>query len=202
MSIKAILAKLQKGEALNDDEKAEFAGFDPDKVAAAARKEGEKKAKELEAQMAELKDQLESAGNAGKSEAEKLKAESEKAAKKLAKMEQDLKQALEEKAKFIRDSKVEKIAGKIKLVPGIDPADAKALLAMKLAALKDEELDADDAVNPILDSFKKANKGMILDESGHGGGSRDKGPGLPLNDSDPSKQSDEERTKALLKLTR
>lgn len=175
MSIKDLLAKLTKGEAMNDEEKKTLAEFDPDKLAAAARKDGEKKAKDMEAKLAELQEQLEAASNVGKSESEKLKAEHEKAQKKLAAMESQLNATLAEKAKFIRESKVEKIMGKLKTVPGVDAEIVRMALAHKLQGVKDEELDSDDAVAPILTAFRTANKALILDESGHGSGTKNDG---------------------------
>jgi translation elongation factor EF-1beta len=174
MSIKDILAKFAKGDALNDEEKKAIAEFDPDKLAAAARKDGEKKAKDMEAKLAELQEQLEAGANVGKTEVEKLKAENEKAVRKLAELKTQLDTTLAEKAKFIRGSKLEQIAGKIKTVPGVDAQLVRMALEAKLAGLKDEELDG-DAVEPVLKSFRDANKAIIVDESGHGTGTKNDG---------------------------
>lgn len=204
MSIKAALAKSIKGEALTDEEKELLTNFDPDKAAAAARKEGLAKTKELEAKLAELQDQLENAGNATKSEAEKLKADHEKATKKLAELKTQLDATLAEKAKFIRDTKLDRIVGRIKTVPGIEPEVIKMALASKLGALKDEDLDSEEAVGPVLKAFRESNKALILDDSGSGSGTKNDGSTRAggAGDSDPSKQSDAERLKALRELAK
>jgi alanyl-tRNA synthetase len=202
MNIKEILAKLAKGEALTDEEKKTVAEFDPDKLAAAARKDGSKKVQELEAKLAEMQEQLESASNVGKTDAEKFKAEFEKAQKKLATMEAELNTTKADKAKFIRETKITGIMGKLKTVPGVDAEIVKMALAHKLAGVKDEELDSDDAVTPILTAFRTANKALILDESGHGTGTKQDGSNRSGGSGqvDPSKQSDAERLANLRSL--
>lgn len=175
MKIKDLLAKIRKGEALTDEEAKFMDDFDPDKLAAAARKDGEKKAKELEAKLAEMQEAIEAKSNEGKSESEKVKADYEKAVKKLTAMEAELNTTKAEKAKFIRDTKIGNIMVKLKTVPGVDAEIVKMALAHKLAGVKDEELDSDDAVTPILSAFRDANKALILDESGHGTGTKQDG---------------------------
>ena len=65
--------------------------------------------------------------------------------------------------------------GKLKTVPGVDAEIVKMALSHKLAGVKDDELDSDDAVTPILSAFRDANKALILDESGHGTGTKQDG---------------------------
>lgn len=174
MDIKAMLAKVAKGETLTDEEKAALAGFDPDKAAdskaAAARKEAEKQRDALKAQLAELEGKLEEAGSAGKSEVEQLKAQ----VAKLTKAVDDGKKAAEtltgEKRALLRGHKLDRILGGIRLVDGLDASLPRLALERALAAVKDEELESDDVVKPILDKFRASNKAIILDESGGGAG--------------------------------
>lgn len=173
MSIKAAMGKLLKGESLNDEEKELLANFDPDKAAAAARKEGSKKVQELETKLAELEEKLAEAGNSGKSEAEKLKSENEKAAKKLAELTEKLNATVAEKAKFIRETKLAGIASKLKTVPGIDAESVKLLLSAKLSAI--EDLDDATGVEKALGEFRAANKALLIDESGSGSGTKNDG---------------------------
>jgi hypothetical protein len=206
MNFKDLLAKLLKGDALTDDEKKTLADFDPDAVAAAARKQAEKEAKkqadkaaELEASLAELKGRLD---DVGKSEAEKAKAEQDKAAKQLAELKVQVETLSREKGEIIRGHKLAAIAGRLKLVPGVERDLVDGILKAKLAGLKDEELDDEKSVDPILKAFREANKALILDESGHGsGGKRDGSTHAGgSGETDPSKQSDAERLGSLRNL--
>lgn len=175
MSIKAVLEKVRKGETLDDEEKQILADYDPDKSAAAARKGEAAKVKELEAKLAELTEKLDEAGNAGKSEAEKLKIENDKTAKKLAEYKSQVEALTKEKGEIVRGYKLAKIAGGLKLVAGVDPELVSSALKSKLGTLKDEELDDEKAVLPILKAFRESNKALLLDESGHGAGLKNDG---------------------------
>lgn len=174
MTIKDILAKVRKGEALTDEEKAALEAFDPDKVAdskaAAARKEAEKQRDALKAQLAELEGKLEEAGNAGKSEVEQLKGQVAKMAKAVEDSKALVAKAEGEKRALVRSTKLDRIMGNLKIVEGVDQSLPRLALERVLADLKDEDLDVETAVNPLVEAFKAKNKAILLDQSGGGAG--------------------------------
>lgn len=199
MSIKAILAKIAKGESLTDEEKSILNSFDPDTVAAAARKKAEAEAKaaadkaaEMEAKLTELQEKID---NAGKTEAEKAKVEQAKIAKKLADYETQVATLAREKGDIVRGHKLASIAGKMKFVDGVDRDLITGMLKAKLGTLKDEELDDDKAVEPVLKAFRESNKALLIDDSGHGSGQKRDGsnPAGGAGAKSPEQQSDAER---------
>lgn len=206
MNIKALLAKLLKGEALTDEEKSTLAAHDPDTVAAAARKKAEAEAKaaadkaaEMEAKLTELQEKID---NAGKTEAEKAKVEQAKIAKKLADYEAKVETLAKEKAEIVRGHKLEKITGNLKFVDGVDKDLIGEVLKAKLGTLKDEELDDAKAVEPVLKAFRESNKALLIDESGHGSGQKRDGsnPAGGSGAKTPEQQSDAERLAVLRNL--
>lgn len=181
MNVKDLLAKIAKGEALTDEEKTFLAGYDPDKVAnstaAAARKSAEAKLKEKEAALQQLQADIdalraesEEKANANKPELEKLAHELEKSRKALADSQAALAKLDQEKRQILRNGKIGKILGGLKFVDGIDFDIPRLGLEKALAEVKDEDLDTDDLVKPIVEAFKAKNKALLADQSGHGGG--------------------------------
>lgn len=206
MNIKDLIAKALKGEQLSDEEKKALESLDTDAIAAAARKSAEAKAKEKETKAAELEaklaEALEKLESVGKSEAEKSKAEQEKAAKNFAKLQAQLETLTREKGEIVRGHKLEKIVSGLKIVPNVDRDLIAGMVKAKFASLKDEELDDESTVAPLLVNFRDANKALFLDESGHGSGAKRDGsnPAGGSGATDPSKQSDAERLTALRAL--
>lgn len=199
MNIKAILAKLTKGEALTDEEKSNLSGFDPDTVAAAARKKAEAEAKaaadkvsELEAKLTEQQEKID---NAGKTEAEKAKVEQAKIAKKLAEYEARVETLAREKGEIVRGYKLAGIAGNLKFVDGVDRDLITGMLKAKFANLKDEQLDDEKEVEAVLKGFRDSNKALLVDDSGHGSGQKRDGsnPAGGAGAKSPEQQSDAER---------
>lgn len=205
MDIKAILAKVRKGEALTDEEKAALEAYDPDKAsntaAAAARKEAEKQRDALKAQLAELEGKLEEAGNAGKTEVEQLKLQVAKLTKSVDESKAALTKAESEKRGLIRGSKLDRIMSGMKFVDGLDVSLPRLALEQALANLKDEELDSEDAVKPIVEAFTTKNKALILDQSGGGAGTgaKDGAGGAGAGGKTPDKMSADERAADLKK---
>lgn len=206
MNIKAILAKLDKGEALTDEEKTFLKNFDPDTVAAAARKKAEGEAKaaadkaaEMEAKLTELQEKID---NAGKSEAEKAKVEQAKIAKKLADYEARVETLAREKGEIVRGHKLAGIAGKLKFVDGVDRDLITGMLKAKFGTLKDEQLDDEKEVESVLKGFRESNKALLIDDSGHGSGQKRDGsnPAGGAGAKSPENQSDAERAAHLRKL--
>ena len=182
MNIKELLAKVAKGESLADDEKAFLATFDPDKIAnssaAAARKEAEKQRDALKAQLAELEGKLEEAGQVGKTEAEQLKVQLAKLTKTTDESRAALAKLEAEKRGLIRGAKLDRIMTGLKFVDGVDADLPRMALERMLAEVKDEDLDNEAAVTPIVSVFRDKNKALILDQSGGGAGAPPKdGPG-------------------------
>lgn len=174
MNIKAILAKVAKGESLTDEEKSILNSFDPDTVAAAARKKAEGEAKaaadkasEMEAKLTELQEKID---NAGKTEAEKAKVEQAKIAKKLADYEARVETLAREKGEIVRGHKLAGIVGKLKFVDGVDLDLITGMLKAKFGNLKDEQLDDEKEVEAVLKGFRDSNKALLVDDSGHGSG--------------------------------
>lgn len=205
MNIKEILAKLAKGEALTDAEKAFVAEFDPDKTAnsaaAAARKAAEKERDTLKAKLVELETALDEAGSAGKSEVDQLKAQVTKLTKAVETAAANVAKAEGEKKALVRGTKLDRILGSLKFVDGLDASLPRLALERALADLKDEDLDNDEAIKPIVEGFTSKNKAILLDQSGGGAGTPPKdggrgGSGTPV---DASKMSDQQRAAHLRK---
>lgn len=205
MNIKDILAKLAKGETITDAEKAFALEYDPDKsansAAAAARKAAEKERDALKAKLAELEAALEDAGSAGKSEVEQLKAQVTKLTKAVETATANATKAEGEKRALVRGTKLDRILGTLKFVDGLDTTLPRLALERALADLKDEDLDNEDAVKPIIEGFTAKNKAILLDQSGGGAGTppKDGGRGGSGASVEASKQSDQQRAAHLRK---
>ena len=206
MNIKALLAKVAKGEALTDEEKSILNNFDPDTVAAAARKKAEAEAKaaadkaaEMEAKLTELQEKID---NAGKTEAEKAKVEQAKIAKKLADYEAQVATLAREKDEIVRGHKLAGIVSKVKFVDGVDRDLITGMLKAKFGNLKDEQLDDEKEVEAVLKGFRESNKALLVDDSGHGSGQKRDGsnPAGGAGAKSPEQQSDAERAVHLKKL--
>lgn len=184
MNIKDILSKVTKGEKLSDDESKALQAYDPQKdidaAAAAARRKAEqdkadadKVVDDLKTQMAGLQKKLDDAGKGKLSEAEQAKAAQEALQRQIADLTAKFTAAEQEKAKLTRQAKVDAVirSSGIKFVDGIDANILMGALASSIGSLKDEDLGNPDAVKPLVEAFKNANKAVIADTSGHGAGS-------------------------------
>ena len=180
MDIKALLAKLRKSETLTAEEQAFVDAYDPDKAAAdkaaAARRDAEKKLRDKEAELKALQDSIEAEriaaeekAGASKPEIDQLKAQLAK----LTKSDTDRAAAyakLEtEKRALLRGSKVDKLLAGFRFVE-CDAKVPRLILESTMAALKDEDLDNDELVKPILETFKAQAKPLLLDETPGGSG--------------------------------
>ncbi len=183
MKIQDILAKVAKGESLNDDEKKFLAGFDLQKLiddgAAAARRVAEgatKKADEaaeaLKKQLDDLQKKLDDATKGKMTDAEKAKADQDALLKRLADLEKKYADKEAEAIKLTRQSKVDEVirGSGIQFVKEVDGKIMTGALAAAFAGVKDDELGKPDVVKPILEAFRSANKAVIVDASGHGSG--------------------------------
>lgn len=205
MNIKELLAKMLKGETLTDEEKAYIASFDPDKSgdakAAAARKAAEKERDALKAKLAELETALDEAGSAGKTEVEQLKLQVTKLTKAVETAAANVAKAEGEKKALVRGTKLDRILGTLKFVDGLDASLPRLALERALADLKDEDLDSDEAIKPIVEGFTAKNKAILLDLSGGGAGTppKDGGRGGSGTVVDASKMTDQQRAAHLRK---
>ena len=211
MTILEILAKVAKGETLTEEERKAAGEFNPNAIAAAARKSAEEKLAETLARQAEVDKELKAlqakvkeAEMAGKTDLEKaqarikeLQTEHATATKALADSQAALKA-------HVRGSKVQRLFGSLRFIEGIDVEMVKAGFAGRLAGIDDDKLDDDSVTKPIVDAFMEANKGILADTSGHGSGQGPKagtqgGKGNEGSPTDPSKQTPEQREADLKK---
>lgn len=171
MNIKDIIAKLLKGEALTDAEKAFAEQFDLQKeidtASAAARRKAEKEAKDakdkLEAQNAtvkELNDKLEAAQKAADEANGGNSAELAKMQKQIAKLEA-INAANEQKLKATARMDAIRAAVKtagISAAQGISPDALERLIDLSVG---DTDVNDADAMKAVLDQFKADNPSMI-----------------------------------------
>jgi hypothetical protein len=70
-----------------------------------------------------------------------------------------------------------------------------------LAGLKDEDLDSEEAIKPIIEGFTSKNKAILLDQSGGGAGTPAKGGAGSAagGTADPMKMTADERQADLKK---
>jgi hypothetical protein len=204
MDIKAILAKVAKGEVLTDEEKAELAAYDPDKVsnsaAAAARKKAEQELKAAKDRVAELEAEAADKSNEGKTELEKATKQLEKLTKALADKDALIAKGEADRKKSLRDGKISKLMSGIKLMDGVDTDLVRMGLDRALADIGDDDLDSETVYKPVLAGFTAKNKALIVGDSGGGAGSPPKpGAGGGQGSNDPMKMSPEERQADLKK---
>jgi DNA repair exonuclease SbcCD ATPase subunit len=198
MDIKALLAKVAKGEALTDEEKQALTEYDPDRAAnsaaAAARKKAEAELKAAKDKVTELEQQLSEAGNEGKTELEKLQKALEKANKTLAEKDALIQKAEADRKKGIRDGKIGKIMSGLKLMDGVDQDLVRMALDRTFADVGDDDLDNETTIKPLLDGFTAKNKALIVGDAGGGTGTPPKdGARGGGGATDPMKMTAEER---------
>lgn len=204
MDIKALLAKVAKGEVLTDDEKAELSGYDPDKVsnsaAAAARKKAEADLKAAKDRVAELEAEAADKSNEGKTELEKVQKALEKANKTLADKDALIAKAAADQKKAARDGKIAKILSNIKLMDGVDADLVRMGLDRAMEGIGDDDLDSEEAIKPVLSGFVTKNKALIVGDAGGGAGSPPKDGAAGARGSvDPMKMTPDERAADLKK---
>lgn len=167
MNIKDIIAKLQKGEKLTDDEQAFVDKFDLqaelDKASAAARRKAEAdtkaektKAAELQAKIDELTAQLEEKATASKTQETELA----KLTKQVAKLTEANAKAEADKAAYARMDAIRE-AAKANGIAAADGISAKAFeKLLDLAVGTTDHSDA-EAMKGVLEQFKQDNPTMI-----------------------------------------
>lgn len=194
MKIKDILAKVAKGETLTAEETAFLVAYDPqkeiDSAAAAARKKAEsdaaKAAEDLAAAQQQLKDaqaKLDEAGSKGKTDLQKLQEQ-------IITLQKQVESATTEKQKLIRQQKLDDVVRRsgLQFVKEVDGNIMRRALDAEFAPLADGDLDLDEKVKPVIDTFRARNKAVILDTTGHGTGHP---PHAPTDAADRAKKIEE-----------
>lgn len=178
---KELIIKLQKGEALTEQEKAAFASFDLDTLlngaAAGARKDAEAKAQaklaEFEATKAELEalKQAQAADGAKKKpEAERAQAAIDALQKQVKEMQDKLANESKEKAELARSQKINELISSIQLTDKVDPTFKKLAIKAAFEGVTDEELSNPAVMKTHIDKFVQSNPALIVDPSKGGTG--------------------------------
>ena len=206
MDIKEVIAKILDGKSeLTEDDKEMLKNFDPDGIAAAARRKAEaevgtvkEQLNKLNSEKTEYQHNLEEVENSKLSETDKLSKRMEE----LNTQVTELKQAKEsaEGAKLLMErgnaiSGIRKAKG-IEFIDGVDPGIVESAFA---AQFKDvEDLEDKENIDRLVDNFIKTNKALIVDKSGYGSGSK---PGSAEEKAlKTAELSDDERMQQLNKL--
>lgn len=183
MSIKNLIQKLLAGEQLPDSDRATLVAFDPDAIAAAARKSATERALALESEKATLAVEVETLrtklADAGKSESEKIATALATANAKIAAIEKDRDEEKLKAAKLMRESKLSKILAGVQVPTGIKPAVVHSALASALAGLTDDELESEKATQ-VVTTFTAENPALVVAPGHQGSGARQDGtkPGV------------------------
>ena len=174
MKLTEILAKIAKGETLNDEEKSFVGSYDPQKdidaAASAARKKAEKEAADAKTALEKLQGEFDTFK--AENDPAKGATELQKLTKRLEKLEADKKAAEDKAVELERNAKVRALAKEA----GINPAkgvDSKTIDLLVDNLMKDVDLDDGDAVKAAFDGFKTSNAGLIA--AGTIGGAGQKG---------------------------
>ena len=174
MKLTEILAKIAKGEMLNDEEKSFVGSYDPQKdidaAASAARKKAEKEAADAKTALEKLQGEFDTFK--AENDPAKGATELQKLTKRLEKLEADKKAAEDKAVELERNAKVRALAKEA----GINPAkgvDSKTIDLLVDNLMKDVDLDDGDAVKAAFDGFKTSNAGLIA--AGTIGGAGQKG---------------------------
>ena len=171
--MKALLAKIAKGETLTDAEKETIGKFDLqaelDKAAGAARKKAETEAKSAKEALEALKTEFEEFK--AEHDPAKKQTETDKLMKRIEKLEADKKAADDRAAVLERTAKVRALAKEngINAAKGVDPKTIDLLVDNLTREL---DLDDADAVKAAFDGFKTANAALIAAETVSGSGQK------------------------------
>lgn len=182
MTLKEIKAKILKGEALTEEEKAYLEKYeepDTNAAAASARKAAEAEAKkrldDLQKQLEEKEALLNEHASKGMSDTDKLQKQIDALNKKIADKEKALADKQNEVSNLIRTHHIDRIVSRYKLIENCDPDMFRLGLTN---ALKDvEDLTDESAIKDGLAPFLDKNKGILVTGNAGGTGSRAGGVG-------------------------
>lgn len=172
MTIKEVLAKVRKGEALTDEEKAILDAYDPDKAAndaaAAARRKAEQEASDAKAALKKLQDDADAAkkaqddaNKANQTEAQRKDAEFKALQAQVAELTKSKTEA-ESKANALNRS--QSIRDKAKAAGiGLAPKTVSEALFFQMleATLTGVDVSDETALTAALEKFKTENPGVI-----------------------------------------
>ena len=180
MDIKEILKKIAEGKTLTDEEKEFASKFDPESTdripksrldaEIAKKKEAEKKVEDLQKQVDELNEKMETIEANGLSEADKAKKESEKQLSKLQKQVETLTKERDEALQQLTARDFTAEVGKLASAHKFDnPEYLEYLITKKQIDLKDE-----DAVSAFFKDLETSAPSHFQSDAHPGSGS---GPG-------------------------
>lgn len=164
MEIKDILAKLAKGEAFTDDEKAEVAKIDFQKIlddnAASARRKATDEAKKAQSRVVELEAKVQELQDAATKEGLDKDGSIAKLTKQVEKLTATVEKAQAERDALARSQSIAEImsANSIKAANGVAEKGLKLLFE---TALGEAKLDDAEAVKTVVAQFKQEYGGMI-----------------------------------------
>ena len=187
MDIKSIIARLVKGEAVTDEEKLALAAYDPDSVAAAARRKAEEAANAYKTQQDELAKKLEEANSAKMTDKQRWEQH-------LAQLTASMEQMRQEKAKAdaeIRAANRRQALNELRqregigFVNGVNPRLAQSAWESAFDGVDDF---ASPEVALRINTFRAENSALISDNTGQGTGMQGRPigvkPGAPQSDAD------------------
>lgn len=206
MNIKDILAKINKGEDLSDEEKGYLAKFSYDDeinaAAAAARRKAEGERDAAKAELDKLKSEADAKAKADEAaKAAKLTDEQKQAAKfkaledKVAQLEKDKAESDARAAALKRSRDIDALREKagIQFAANIDPAITSAAFAKAFDGLDD--LADEKEVAARVARFREANLGLIADNTGRGSGLNGKPAGGGADEKNPWSKGSENITR-------
>lgn len=174
MTLKDILAKIVRDEALSNEEKEFCKSFDLqaqlDSAASSARKKAERERDDARAQMQKALDDLEDLRS--QTDPNKAKTEMDRLMSRIEKLETAKKAAEDRAAAVERTNKVRQLAKDAGIVAA-KGISTKSLDALVDALMGNVDLEDADAVKAAFDTFKTDNAGMIA--AGTVGGVNHKG---------------------------
>ena len=162
MTLKDILAKVVRGEALSNEEKEFCESFDLqsqlDSAAGSARRKAERERDDARAKMQEAIDALEDLRS--QTDPNKAKTEMDRLMSRIEKLETAKKAAEDRAAAVERTNKVRQLAKDAGIVAA-KGISSKSLDALVDALMGGVDIEDADAVKAAFDSFKADNAGMI-----------------------------------------
>ena len=173
MQIKDILAKIGKGETLNDEERAFAGSFDLqtqlDAAASSSRKRAEAAEKAAKDALAQL--QAEFDDYKAENDPSKKLTEIQKLTTRIEKLEADKKAAEDKLAASERSARVRSLAKEAGIVAA-KGIDTKTIDLLVDNLMSDVDLEDGDAVKAAFDGFKASNAGLIAAATVGGAGQK------------------------------
>lgn len=191
MNLKDILAKIAKGEAITDAEKAFIESYDPIKAtndaAAAARRKAEEDAAKYKAELDKIKADAEEAAriaqdekNKGMTENEKLTAQLKTLADSVSALTKGKEEAEAKAQATLRSQAIRDAAKKAGITLAPKTVDERLFFRILESTLEGVDVADAEKLNASLTEFKESNAGIIL-APGAGGAGDLGNPGGPAS---------------------